>query len=149
VGIHDDPIGRGIGSGGYGYTYPSRDSDAGDGAPPDITGVQVTYEAGGSSASAPSEWGDCGAISSRTRAAWAGRKGLAYYSLDGPRTVAKFTWEHVDTGSGEADLTVRFDGTPSYVATAEGRQPVASYEWSVGGSAATIEHMFEVRQLTV
>ena len=144
-GVHDDPIGRGRGVGGYtyvtGFIPPLYTSDTSPlpGAPQDIPGVQVAVITGlNTSSTSNTSINSCGNILARLQAITLGRDLYAIYTTtEGP--VASFTWEQTD------GLTVRFDGTGSHVATKQGRRPVSSYEWNYGDSrtASTTQHTFQ------
>ncbi len=139
IGVHDDPVGRGIGSDGYSYLPSVSSYNTPEGAPQNIPGVQIAVlVARGSSGSSPGDWPDCGAIRGAVVSAWASRVVTAsYYVLDGT-PVAQFVWEQTDA------LTVSLDGSESHVATENGPQPVASYSWTHGDnpSSAVTEHTF-------
>ena len=139
IGVHDDPIGRGVGVGFYDYTTRPYDHSTGTGdAPQDIPGVQVAVTMSFASGSSPGKWPDCAGIEARLRSAWGGTQVKAYYTVGDNQPVARFDWEQTDS------LTVRLDGSESHVTSPTGPKPVASYDWTYGDNrtAAITEHTF-------
>ena len=142
IGVHPDPAGRGrdsdysyqtfLDSAPRNYRFsPYVGAQFSD--PGDIPGERISFTMTSSSASTCSSSFVAGVLAFGSRLS-----GYAVYSRpEGP--VALFDWEQTD------GLTVRFDGTESHVATAQGRRPVSSYAWTTGDnrSASTTEHTFQ------